>query len=48
MICIGPPLFAEAGADATSFTDQVMEEITRLCRLPRNKILHSAWRKAIR
>ena len=37
MICIGPPLFAEAGADATSFTDQVMDEISRLCRLPRNK-----------
>jgi 1-acyl-sn-glycerol-3-phosphate acyltransferase len=37
MICIGTPLFAEAGADATSFTDQVMEEISRLCQLPRNK-----------
>src|SRR3989304_2666111 len=37
MICIGSPLFAEAESDAISFTAQVMEEISRLCRLPRNK-----------
>ena len=37
MICIGSPLFAEAESDAISFTDQVMEEISRLCRLPRCK-----------
>jgi 1-acyl-sn-glycerol-3-phosphate acyltransferase len=37
IICIGAPLFAEAGADAACFNDQVMDEISRLCQLPRNK-----------
>ncbi len=36
-ICIGPPLFAEVGADATFLVDQVMDEISRLCQLPRDK-----------
>ncbi len=35
IICIGTPLFAEVGVDATLFVDQVMDEISRLCRLPR-------------
>ena len=33
-IGIGPPLFAEKESDATSLTRRVMEEISRLCRLP--------------
>ncbi len=46
IICIGSPLFAEAGADATFFTNRVMDEISRLCQLPRDKsvygIMHGA------
>ena len=34
-IRIGHPLFAENSSDATLLTDQVMEEISRLCRMPR-------------
>jgi 1-acyl-sn-glycerol-3-phosphate acyltransferase len=34
-IRIGPPLFAEKESGATSLTHRVMEEISRLCRLPR-------------
>jgi 1-acyl-sn-glycerol-3-phosphate acyltransferase len=34
-ICIGHPLYAEKESDATSLTHQVMEEIGRLCCLPR-------------
>lgn len=34
-ICIGHPLYAEKESDATSLTHQVMEEISRLCCLPR-------------
>ncbi len=34
-ICIGSPLFAEGEADAVSLTDRVMEEISCLCRLPK-------------
>ncbi len=37
IICIGAPLFADAGADATCFIDRVMDEISHLCQLPRNK-----------
>src|SRR4030042_1084890 len=33
-IRIGPPLFAEEESGATSLTHRVMEEISRLCRLP--------------
>src|SRR4030043_1152830 len=33
-VCIGAPLFAEGEADAISLTRRVMEEISRLCRLP--------------
>ncbi len=34
-ICIGPPLFAERESEAISLTERAMEEISRLCRLPR-------------
>jgi 1-acyl-sn-glycerol-3-phosphate acyltransferase len=34
-IRIGPPLFAEKESGATSLTHRVMEEISRLCRMPR-------------
>jgi 1-acyl-sn-glycerol-3-phosphate acyltransferase len=34
-ICIGHPLYAEKESDATSLTHQVMEEISCLCRMPR-------------
>lgn len=34
-ICIGSPLFAERESDAISLTERAMEEISRLCRLPR-------------
>jgi len=34
-IRMGPPLFAEKESDAISFTHRVMEEIGRLCGLPR-------------
>ena len=33
-VCIGYPLFAEKESDAISFTRRVMEEISRLCRMP--------------
>lgn len=33
---IGHPLFAQKGTEAVSLTRRVMEEISRLCRLPRN------------
>jgi 1-acyl-sn-glycerol-3-phosphate acyltransferase len=35
-ICIGHPLFAERESDAISLTHRVMEEISRLCRLPQS------------
>ncbi|MBM4347881.1 MAG: 1-acyl-sn-glycerol-3-phosphate acyltransferase, partial [Deltaproteobacteria bacterium] len=34
-ICIGSPLFAERESDAVALTERTMEEISRLCRLPR-------------
>ncbi len=34
-IRIGPPLFAEKESEAVSLTHRVMEEISRLCRMPR-------------
>ncbi|OGP74145.1 MAG: hypothetical protein A2V86_13995 [Deltaproteobacteria bacterium RBG_16_49_23] len=34
-ICIGSPLFAEKESDAVFLTEKTMEEISRLCRLPR-------------
>lgn len=34
-ICIGPPLFAERECEAISLVERAMEEISRLCRLPR-------------
>ena len=34
-VCIGCPLFAEKESDAISLTQQAMEEISCLCRLPR-------------
>jgi 1-acyl-sn-glycerol-3-phosphate acyltransferase len=34
-ICIGSPLFAEGESDAVSLTEKTMDEISRLCRLPR-------------
>ena len=34
-ICIGHPLYAEKESEATSLTYQVMEEISYLCRMPR-------------
>jgi 1-acyl-sn-glycerol-3-phosphate acyltransferase len=33
-VCVGCPLFAEKESDAISLTQQAMEEISRLCRLP--------------
>jgi 1-acyl-sn-glycerol-3-phosphate acyltransferase len=33
-VCIGCPLFAEKESDAISLTQQAMEEISHLCRLP--------------
>lgn len=33
-VCIGSPLFAEKDSDALPLTQRVMEEISRLCRLP--------------
>jgi 1-acyl-sn-glycerol-3-phosphate acyltransferase len=35
-ICIGSPLFAERESEAISLTERVMEEISRLCRLPQS------------
>lgn len=34
-ISIGSPLFAEEESDAAALTEKVMEEISRLCRLPK-------------
>ena len=34
-ICIGSPLFAEGESDAVALTERAMEEISRLCGLPR-------------
>lgn len=34
-ICVGSPLFAEKESDAIFLTERAMEEISRLCRLPR-------------
>ena len=34
-ICIGSPLFSERESDAIALTERAMEEISRLCRLPR-------------
>ena len=34
-VCIGSPLFAEKESDAIPLTHRAMEEISRLCRLPR-------------
>ena len=34
---IGSPLFAEGESDAVSLTERAMEEISRLCRLPRQR-----------
>jgi 1-acyl-sn-glycerol-3-phosphate acyltransferase len=34
-VCIGSPLFAERDSDAISLTHRAIEEISRLCRLPR-------------
>ena len=34
-ICMGSPLFAERESDAVALTERAMEEISRLCRLPR-------------
>ena len=34
-VCIGSPLFAERGSDSISLTHRAIEEISRLCRLPR-------------
>jgi 1-acyl-sn-glycerol-3-phosphate acyltransferase len=34
-VCIGAPLFAERESDAVPLTDRAMEEISRLCRLPK-------------
>ncbi len=36
-IRIGHPLFAERESSASSLTHQVMEEISRLCRMPRQR-----------
>jgi len=36
-IRIGHPLFAEKESSASSLTHQVMEEISRLCRMPRQR-----------
>jgi 1-acyl-sn-glycerol-3-phosphate acyltransferase len=33
-VCIGHPLYAEKESDAISLTQQAMEEISHLCRLP--------------
>ncbi|MDI7260573.1 MAG: lysophospholipid acyltransferase family protein [Thermodesulfobacteriota bacterium] len=35
-ICIGRPFYAEEESEAPSLTHQVMEEISRLCRLPQS------------
>lgn len=35
-ICIGFPLFAEGESDAVSLTERIMEEISRLSRLPQS------------
>lgn len=35
-ICIGSPLFARGESEAVSLTERVMEEISRLSRLPRS------------
>ncbi len=35
-VCIGSPLFAERESDAIPLTHQAMEEISRLCRLPKS------------
>ena len=34
-VCIGSPLFAEKESDAIPLTHRAMEEISRLCRMPR-------------
>jgi 1-acyl-sn-glycerol-3-phosphate acyltransferase len=34
-ICIGSPLFAQSESDGPALTCQVMEEISHLCRMPR-------------
>ncbi len=34
-VCIGSPLFAEGASDAIPLTHRAIEEISRLCRLPR-------------
>jgi len=34
-VCIGTPLFADKESDAIPLTHRAMEEISRLCRLPR-------------
>ncbi len=34
-ICIGSPLYAERDSEALSLTDRVMDEISRLCGMPR-------------
>ena len=36
-ICIGSPLFAEGGSDASGLTRRVMSEISHLCRMPQEK-----------
>jgi 1-acyl-sn-glycerol-3-phosphate acyltransferase len=36
-VCIGSPLFAEKESDAIPLTHQAMEEISRLCHLPKCK-----------
>jgi 1-acyl-sn-glycerol-3-phosphate acyltransferase len=36
-VCIGYPLFVEKESDATALTHRAMEEISRLCRLPKSK-----------
>ncbi|MBM4278032.1 MAG: 1-acyl-sn-glycerol-3-phosphate acyltransferase [Deltaproteobacteria bacterium] len=35
-ICIGSPLFGGGESDAAALTEKVMEEISRLCRLPQS------------
>lgn len=35
-ICIGSPLYAEGENEAVSLTEKIMEQISRLCRLPQS------------
>ncbi len=35
-ICIGSPLYAEGENEAASLTEKIMEQISRLCRLPQS------------